>query len=164
MFRSPLTLDRANAVSTAIVTLLLVVLVAVVWATGARGGQAVAWLLAATLGVCFAMSPRALVVEGGEVRVERRMWPALRIPLSEIERAAPLTSLGKGVLRVGGVGGFFGSFGFFRSSNLGRFRLYATRGGQAVIIRRKGALPVVVTPDDVAGAIAAIDRRPLLTR
>jgi hypothetical protein len=33
-----------------------------------------------------------------------------------------------------------------------------------VIVRRTGGqLPIVLTPDDVAGAIGAIDRRPLLT-
>jgi hypothetical protein len=33
-----------------------------------------------------------------------------------------------------------------------------------VIVRRTGSeLPLVLTPDDVAGTIGAIDRRPLLT-
>jgi hypothetical protein len=109
------------------------------------------------------MSPRALVVDAGELRVERRAWPPLRIPLATVASAAPLDRLGRGTLRVFGVGGFFGSYGLFSNGDLGRFRLYATRAGQAVIVRRTGKeLPIVLTPDDVAGAIGAIDRRPLL--
>jgi hypothetical protein len=111
------------------------------------------------------MSPRELVVDGGEVRIERRAWRPLCIPLASITSAAPLDRVGRRAVRLFGTGGFFGSYGLFWSDALGRFRLYATRRGQAVIVRRTGgALPIVVTPDDVAGAIAAIDRRPLLTQ
>jgi hypothetical protein len=105
------------------------------------------------------MSPHALVVEDDVLRIERRFWPALRVSLATIEKASPIASLGKGVLRTGGVGGFFGSFGLFRSDDLGWFRLYATRRGQAVVIRRNGRLPIVVTPDDVGGTIDSVDPR-----
>jgi hypothetical protein len=113
------------------------------------------------LGLSFMMAPRALVVEAGELRIQRRLWAPLRVPLADVDSAAPLGSLGAGVLRLFGVGGFFGSYGLFWSAKLGRFRLYATRSGQAVLLTRKGGLlPLVMTPDDVAGAIDAIDRRP----
>jgi hypothetical protein len=159
MFRTDLSLDRVNRISTALVGVLVggVILFALVRGNADAGRAAV--ILVVTFAICFAMSPRALVVDDGEVRIERRFWSPLRIPRAEVERASPLDSLGARVLRIG-VGGYFGSFGLFRSGALGWFRLYRTRGGQAVRIRRRGALPIVVTPDDVAGAIHAIDRRP----
>jgi hypothetical protein len=111
----------------------------------------------------FMLAPRAVVVRGQQMRIERRLWPwpAVVVPLSDVQRAAPLDSLGPGVRRINGAGGFFGSYGLFSSDRLGRFRYYSTRGGQAVIVERKsGALSIVLTPDDVAGTIRALDPRP----
>jgi hypothetical protein len=164
MFRTPMTLDRRQRTMTAVVGLLLAVSFAVVTVTGAHVGFGVFALLGVVLAVSWAMSPVALVVDGGELRVERRAWRPLRVPLASVASAAPLERLGAGTLRVFGVGGFFGSYGLHSNGDLGRFRLYATRSGQAVVVRRTGGdLPIVLTPDDVAGAIGAIDRRPLLT-
>ena len=149
---------------TAGVGLLLAVSFAVVTVTGAHVGIGVFAILGIVLAASWAMSPVALVVDGGELRVERRAWRPLRVPLARVASASPLERLGAGTLRLFGVGGFFGSYGLHSNGDLGRFRLYATRSGQAVIVRRTGGqLPIVLTPDDVAGAIGAIDRRPLLT-
>jgi hypothetical protein len=163
MFRSSLSLDRRNVISTVLVGALVGAILLLAWSrSDADASWRAVWAAVAALVVAWAMAPRALVVEGGELRIERRLWPALRVPLADVERASPIDSLGKGVLRLGGVGGFFGSYGFFRSERLGWFRLYGTRRGQAVLIARHDALPLVVTPDDVAGAIDAIDPRPRL--
>lgn len=159
-----MTLDGRQRKMTGVVALIIAAALGATLMTGAHAGFGVVAVLFVVLGLSWAMSPCALVVDGGELRVERRAWRPLRIPLASVASASPLDSLGRGTLRVFGVGGFFGSYGLFSSSDLGRFRLYATRSGQAVIVRRSGGeLPVVLTPDDVAGAIGAIDRRPLLT-
>lgn len=163
MFRTPMTLDGTHRKMTALVGLLLALALGVVLATGAHVGVWVIALLGVTLALSWAMSPTAVVVQGGELRVERRAWSALRVPLSSVASAAPLDRLTGRTLRVFGVGGFFGSYGLFSNQDLGRFRLYATRRGQAVLVRRTGSeLPIVLTPDDVAGTIGAIDRRPML--
>jgi len=163
MFQTPMSLDRQHRRLTVLVGLLVAVSLVVVVATGAHVGFAVFAVLGVVLALSWAMSPRALVVEGGELRIERRAWQALRVPLASVASASPLDRLAKGTIRVFGVGGFFGSYGLFSNGDLGRFRLYATRAGQAVIVRRTGSeLPIVLTPDDVAGTIRAIDRRPLL--
>lgn len=159
-----MTLDRRQRMMTGVVGLIIVVVSGVVLVTGAHVGFGVLAVLGVVLALSWAMSPRALVVDGGELRVERRAWRPLRIPLASVVSASPLDRLGRGTLRVFGVGGFFGSYGLFSNGDLGRFRLYATRAGQAVIVRRTGSeLPIVLTPDDVAGTIGAIDCRPLLT-
>ena len=159
-----MTLDGRQRVMTGVVGLILVAVLGGIVISGARLGFVPLAILGVVLGLSWAMAPRALVVDGGELRVERRAWRPLRVPLASVASAAPLDRLGRGTLRVFGVGGFFGSYGLFSNGDLGRFRLYATRSGQAVIVRRTGSeLPLVLTPDDVAGTIGAIDRRPLLT-
>jgi hypothetical protein len=164
MFRTPMTLDRRQRWMTGAGVVLLAVVVGVTLRGGAPVGVFTFLVLSVVMGLSWAMSPRALVVEDGELRVERRAWPPLRVPLASIVSAAPLDRLGRGTVRLFGVGGFFGSYGLFSSPGIGRFRLYATRRGQALLVRRSGAaLPLVLTPDDVAGAIGAIDGRPLLT-
>ena len=161
MFRTPLTLDRTHRSLTILVGAILVAGFVVAAVTGRALGVGAVVSVAAALGLAWAMGPRELVVEGGELRVERRAWRPLRVPLAEVTSASPLSSLGARPLRLLGVGGFFGSYGLFWSRSLGRFRLYATRQGQAVLVRRgEGALPLVLTPDDVAGTIEALDPRP----
>ena len=108
------------------------------------------------LALAWAMAPREIVVDDDELRIERRAWRPLRVPLSEVESAGALSSIGVAV-RLFGVGGLFGSYGLFSSRTIGRFWLYATHRGTAVLVRRRnGALPIVVTPDDIEGALAAI--------
>ncbi len=156
-----MTLDQSQRRLTLLVFGLLVAAFAVVAYVGTLAGEGVFALLGVVLVLAWAMSPRALVVQGGELRVERRAWPPLRVPLSQVVSASPLGRMSGRTLRLFGVGGFFGSYGLFSNPDIGRFRLYATRGGQAVIVRRRGdELPLVLTPDDVAGTIDAIDRRP----
>jgi hypothetical protein len=162
MFRTPMTLDRTHRRLTWLSSAFIALALAFSFASRARVGEGALAFGAGALLLAWAMSPRALVVAGGELRVERRAWPPLRIPLATVVSAAPLDRLGGGTLRLFGTGGFFGSYGLFRSNALGRFRLYATRTGQAVLVRRTGgALPLVLTPDDVAGTIDAIDHRPV---
>jgi hypothetical protein len=60
------------------------------------------------------------------------------------------------VVRLFGVGGFFGSYGLFWARGLGRFRAYATQSAPGVLVRRSGALPLIVTPDDADGFRAAL--------
>jgi hypothetical protein len=159
MFRSAMTLDRANRILTGFAVALLIVIVGLAQAFSRMPAVALAFLLV-TLVLAYAMAPTAIAVDAEGVSIERRLWPALRIPRAEIENAAPIDKLGSKALRLFGVGGFFGSYGLFWTDKLGRFRLYGTRKGQAVIVVRKGKLlPLVVTPDDVAGTIAAIDTR-----
>ena len=164
MFHSRMTLDLANRMMTAVVATAVGVglLFTVLWRL--RPGVLGLLAFAVALTLAWAMSPREVVVSPYEVRVLRRAWRPLRIPLTAVDTAAPIDSLGALPLRLFGVGGFFGSYGLFSSVALGRFHLYATRRGQAVLVRRNDRkLPVVLTPDDVAGTVAAI-RQPAVLR
>jgi hypothetical protein len=159
MFRSPMSLDRTNQTLTIAVGALGAAAFFAMSASPKLGlfRNAMVGLLAVVLLICWAMSPHALVVDSGELRIERRAWRPLRIPLTAVASAAPLEGVGLGTIRLFGVGGFFGSYGLFYNTVLGRFRMYATRRGEAMIVRRKAdELPLVITPDDVEGSIRAI--------
>lgn len=111
--------------------------------------------------IAWAIAPVAVEIEPGEVAVLRHLWPAFRIALDDIETAEAAPALrGLGTLRLFGSGGFFGSYGLFWNRKLGRFRCFATRiAPPGVLIRRKGGLPVLLTPDDVNGFLAALAGR-----
>jgi hypothetical protein len=161
MFRTPMTLDRMHRTLTLIVgTACALAVVATMSArarTGIAGFAGIGVILVLVLLLAWAMSPRELIVDASELRVVRRAWAPVRVPLSAVLDATPLDRFGGGAIRLFGVGGFFGSYGLFTSAGLGRFHLYSTRRGQAMIVRRHDGLPIVLTPDDVAGTIGAID-------
>jgi len=135
-FRSAMSLDRTYRTLTAVVIALLAVVFATTYVAVGTIVVPVLGFVAVTMVIAWAMAPRQLVVEGDELRVERRAWRALRVPLSAIESAAPIEQFPGRTLRIGGVGGFFGSYGLFTNTKLGRFRLYATRRGKALLLRR----------------------------
>ena len=114
-------------------------------------------VLLPTLGVCWALAPTGVAVDGSALRIERRAWRALEIPLGEIaalESAPAVRALR--TVRVFGVGGFFGTFGLMWSRPLGRFWAYATRSAPSLLLRRRGAFPVLVTPDDPQALLLAL--------
>jgi hypothetical protein len=162
MFRTPMTLDARQRTFTAIAMAILVVAGLSVLRTGKVFVVVPSlFFLGVLVAVVWAMSPCGLEIDHDELRVLRRAWVPLSIPRNAVESASAIDSLGRGTLRLFGVGGFFGSYGLFSNSDLGRFRMYATRSGQSVLVRRSdGQLPLVLTPDDVNGAIGVLGRHP----
>ena len=159
--RFPMSLDRANR---AITLAVLFVCGAVLGLQVVLCRPPVQWipiltaiLLLPTLAVCWALAPTGIAVDGSALCIERRGWRALEIPLGEIaalESAPAVRPLG--TVRLFGVGGFFGTFGLMWSRSLGRFRAYATQNAPSLLVRRRGALPLLVTPDDPQALMAAL--------
>lgn len=112
----------------------------------------------AILLVASLFRPRGYSVSADEVRVERPIGP-VRVPLERIESVkdgAPfLAGRPIGIFRVGG---FYGSYGRFRSSTLGVFDLYFTGELPVVAIRRRGAKPLLISPDDCGPFLDALAR------
>ena len=96
--------------------------------------------------VSWALAPRGLEIEGGELRILRNAWRAATVPLSSIQEIAvlPPGSL-RGAVRTFGNGGLFGYYGWYYRR--GPFRLFATRRDRLVEIVAAGKR-VVVSPDD----------------
>jgi hypothetical protein len=147
--------DRSLRVSTGALLLVLVFAVAVVLGIAAvagggpvveaLGGLAVAALAAVGI-LGWALAPTGYAIEGGTLRVERRLRP-FSVPLAEVAAVARVAELwAGGAARLGGSSGFFGHYGRFWSRALGSFRLYATRTHDVVLLE----LPddrLVVSPD-----------------
>jgi hypothetical protein len=145
--------DRSLRVSTgALLAVLAFAAIVVLVVTRALGGVipaalgAFALVVVAIVGVAgWALAPTGYVLEGGTLRIERRLRP-LAIPLAHATAVARVAELSAhGAARIGGSAGFFGHYGSFWNRGLGSFRLYATRTHDLVLLE----LPddrVVVSP------------------
>ncbi len=117
-------------------------------------------LVVVPLTVAGMMAPRAVELSGSTLRIERRAWQPLVIRLVDVVAVERGPELGMfRSLRLAGVGGFFGSYGLFWTRGIGKHRLYATRLGPSVLVRRRTAVPVVIAPDDAESLRAAIAER-----
>ena len=147
--RFPMSLDGLNqGITWFVVGILTLVTGGLVASPACGAALPVLGLVVIGLAAAWAFAPTALEIDGGALRICRRAWRPVEVPLMSIatvETTPP--TLGCGV-RLFGVGGFFGSYGLFWTRNLGRFLAYVTRRGPSVLVRRRGALPVLVTPDD----------------
>jgi hypothetical protein len=108
----------------------------------------------------WALAPKALEIEGGELRVLRRGWRAFAVPLSTVEQVGQLPPHAlRGAIRSFGNGGLFGFYGWYYRQ--GPFRLFATRRDRLVGIVA-GGKRIVVSPDEpalfVEGLIASAPR------
>lgn len=126
---------------------------------GAMGwvGPASPWMLAAAAVMPLMLLATWLFVPLGyevtqDALLVRRPIGAVRVARRDIvsvERPAA-RAFGLGI-RLCGSGGLYGVFGLFWSSSLGRFWIWGTRPDHLVLLRVRGGLPVIVTPDDDEG-------------
>ena len=89
--------------------------------------------------VGYALTASAIVI--------RRLGPNIRIPYESIAEVRRLQKRQVGFgIRLGGSGGFFGFYGRFWSTRLGRHRMYATNAGDLVLVRLTDGRKIVVSP------------------
>ncbi len=127
---------------------------------GAEVARVAVAFLPLLLLVAWALSPRAVELEGGEFRVLRRAWRAASYRIAEVEEVTPLPARWLfGAVRTVGNGGLFGYYGWYYKG--GAFRLFATRARDLVEVR-VGGKRVVVSPDQparfVEGLLSAAPR------
>ena len=100
-------------------------------------------------------APRGFVVSADGISVVRRNRKPVVLPAQEI---TSLTAIdGKDLnwcIRVWGVGGFFGNWGYFSCPKLGGFRAYMTNRESLVLIRTAHEGLLVVSPDSREDFIA----------
>ena len=121
----------------------------------AHGFPLPAIVLAAT-GIAggWALAPRALVIDAGALRVERHLGTALTVPLtaiSDVEAVGPL-----GLAFLLNRRDLFGEHTPGWSRKFGWIRVYRTRNDRGVLVRRRGAWPLYLTPDDPERFVAAL--------
>jgi hypothetical protein len=152
-----MTMDRNHKSSTVAVVVLVVLLVlpGVILSALLPGAITRAlvpvFLVAAIIPLVVAamMAPRGVEVNGGSLRITRNAWRPMIIPIREIaavEEGPTLFAMRS--VRLLGTGGFFGSYGLFWTRDVGRYRLYTTRCGPSVLLRRRQGLPIVIGLDE----------------
>lgn len=143
--------DRVTRVLTVVGSVLLAAVGVVVAAASESSASVLGWLLLVALVAAWALSPARYRLDGPILVVERRGWPAKRLPGVTAVRVAddagerfPWWS----TLRLGGSGGLFGWYGVFWRRRTGRFLAYVTDRHVQVVVERGSELPVVVSPAD----------------
>lgn len=148
-------------------TMVLIVTLAVLLIVAPRFGDHHAGGLEALIaaGVLLIPAITALFVPLGyelndEGLVVRRYGPDIRVPWREIASIEPrVWSLWKSLgLRLFGDGGLFGFAGWFWTRDLRTMRVSATRLDTLVVIHRRDARPLILSPDDREAFIAAVEQ------
>ena len=65
----------------------------------------------------------------------------------------------KNSLRTFGVGGFFGNFGTFWNSKLGKMTWYVTRKNNFVLVETKDQKKIILTPDEPEQFVASFNHQ-----
>jgi hypothetical protein len=103
----------------------------------------------------FAYSPKAYVVSGRAIEVERLIGN-VQVPLEDVRETRRInTGDLRGCIRLWGSGGLFGYYGLFRTTRLGRCTWYVTNRKNVVVIIAQ-LKTTLYSPDDVDGFLEAI--------
>jgi hypothetical protein len=117
------------------------------------------WLLVAvpllTLMMSAVFTVRGYVLTDTLLIIKRPGWES-RLDLSRLNSATVDPDAFRRSLRLFGNSGFFSFTGWFRNSNLGVFRAFATDTKKAVVLRFSDRT-VVITPDDPQKFVAEIN-------
>jgi Bacterial PH domain len=133
----------------------LLVLVAGLGGVVASHSVVVAFILFLVLCLSYAYSARGYVCEGPRLIIKRLVGD-VTIPLDGLREArATAGDDFRGCMRLWGNGGLFGYYGLFRTTKLGKCTWYVTNRKKAVVLVT-AAKTVVLSPDDVAGFLAAV--------
>ncbi len=134
----------------------LVILAIVVYGVVTSGPPTSLVLVGVTL-LAAAFMVRGYSVVDGKLLVHRLGW-STKFDLANLEAAEFSPHATMGSIRVMGVGGLFGFIGSFRNELLGMYRAYATDSTNTVVLDFGGS-KVVVTPDNPAEFVAALESR-----
>jgi hypothetical protein len=107
-------------------------------------GLGVALLLPGILVYSILFAVTGYAVQGGDLYVERLFF-STRIPLAGLSRVRFDPAVCRGSIRIWGNAGLYSFTGLYRSRALGRYRLFGTDLGRAVVLFRARQV-IVITP------------------
>lgn len=100
--------------------------------------------------LCYIFSPKSYKTDSEGVYIQRSVR-TIFIPFSNIASVDLLPSnILSGSLRIGGIYGFFGYFGRYQITDLGRIYLAATQLRNFLLIRLRDGNQFVLSPDDLS--------------
>ncbi len=141
--------DRTTKLISTLVCLLLLGVVA------ATRSLPVGILIAVTVLLAFAYSPRRYVLTGENLRVKRLLYDAV-IPTQDLIEARPATPSDlSGAIRLWGSGGLFGYYGLFSTSKLGTCTWYVTNRSQVMLLITSQKA-YALSPDNAETFLAAL--------
>jgi hypothetical protein len=104
-------------------------------------------LVGSLLVIAFLIRPNNYSVSSDKLLIHR-MLDDVEIDRNNIKSVQEIDeSQVKNSLRTFGVGGFFGSFGKFWNSKLGKMTWYVTRKNNFVLVETKDQKKIILTPD-----------------
>ncbi len=111
-------------------------------------------LIAVAIALTYLLAPIGYELLPDTLIIDKRLGQT-KIGLRSIRSVASLDAGQlKGSIRVFGVDGFFGSYGTFHNSALGKFRMYSTRSSGLVLIEAEELF--VLSPDDPEGFMDSV--------
>jgi len=155
MQRFPMSLDTGRRVLLAVILgALVIACVGIAAQGGVLPSSGLLAVLAVTVAGTWASAPTALAIDAGTLRVERHVGTALTVPLTTISDVEMVGRLGLAFLL--GRRDLFGEHTPGWSRAFGWIRVYRTRNDGGVLVRRRGAWPLYLTPDDPERFVAAL--------
>ncbi|MCX6377066.1 MAG: PH domain-containing protein [Armatimonadetes bacterium] len=142
----PAKMDTAHTIVTVFVFLVLGFFLVLAVSMHEKPMWGASALVAVVIAISWQMRPARYEVSDEAVRIVRA-WPfkSIAIPKAEIKDVRPVTLTWK-TIRTCGVGGLFGSGGWFWNKELGRFFVAMTNGHSLVLIANGGKY--VISPEN----------------
>jgi hypothetical protein len=144
-------LDKFNKTTTVIVIVLLLVILIVAFSLIPNGEpdviDSIVLLPIIITIIVYLLRPNNYSVSSDKLLIHR-MLGNIEIERNNIQSVQEIDeSQVKNSIRTFGVGGFFGSFGTFWNSKLGKMKWYVTRKNNFVLVETKDQKKIILTPD-----------------
>ena len=110
--------------------------------------------------LAYASTPIGYALNEHALRIERKAFWAVTIPLSQITACHPLPreTLHRSI-RVYGTGGLFGWAGRYQMRQLGVVSMHATSLDRLVLVQRKRQRPILISPADPPAFLTGLRRQ-----
>jgi len=105
--------------------------------------------MAVTLIFCYLYSVQGYGLYDNKLII-RRPYKDRIINLADIAEVRPVEhSEFSGTIRTFGNGGFFGYYGWYYNTHLGKMNWYVTQRKNKILIRTNGGEKIIISPDDL---------------
>ncbi len=153
-------LDKFNKITTTIVCVVILIIIGSIFLLTPESEQGMAKSFAfipfISLVIVYLLRPNNYSVSSDKLLIHR-MIKDVEIDRNNIQSVQEIDeSQVKDSIRTFGAGGFFGSFGTFWNSKLGKMTWYVTRKNNFVLVETKDQKKIILTPDKPVEFVASL--------